>query len=257
MTGESGFAKEPTGAQAQLLHALVMRDLGCALRNRTVLMTIITVLGFCALMMPQFAGSAEELPFMGAFGYALVPLFSVLEVGGTIMLFAMAEERAHGTYEVMARAGATLPLLVASKLIAGIVLCVVISLVAALFSGMWNANLLEFAAVVAVGSVPFLLLAAGCGLLSRQEMRVNAFSFALVLLCIAPLLSALVPAAGTVSMACPVAFLAGFGAQALGGSIESLHMSLWPLVANLVAWTVLSALWLRWCIRRAQTQESA
>ena len=146
MTGESGFAKEPTGAQAQLLHALVMRDLGCALRNRTVLMTIITVLGFCALMMPQFAGSAEELPFMGAFGYALVPLFSVLEVGGTIMLFAMAEERAHGTYEVMARAGATLPLLVASKLIAGIVLCVVISLVAALFSGMWNANLLEFAA---------------------------------------------------------------------------------------------------------------
>ena len=45
MTGESGFAKEPTGAQGQLLHALVMRDLGCALRNRTVLMTIITVLG--------------------------------------------------------------------------------------------------------------------------------------------------------------------------------------------------------------------
>ena len=257
MTGGSGFAKGSTATQAQLLHALVMRDLGCALRNRTVLMTIITVLGFCALMMPQFVGSADDLPSMEAFGCVLVSLFPVLEVGGTIMLFAMAEERAHGTHEVMARAGVTLPLLVASKLIAGIVLCVVISLAAAVLSGLHNANLLEFAAVVAVGSVPFLLLAVGGGLLSREEMRVNAFSFVLVLLCIAPLLSALVPVAGTVSMACPVAFLAGFGTEMLGGSVESLHMSLWPSVVNLAAWTVLSVLWLRWCIRRAQTQELA
>ena len=224
MTGGSGFAKESTATQAQLLHALVMRDLGCALRNRTVLATIIAVLGFCALMMPQFVGSSEDYPIMESFGYVLVPLFPLLEVGGTVMLFVMAEERAHGTYEVMARAGATLPLLVASKLIAGIVLCVVISLAAAVLSGLRDANLLGFAVVVTVGSVPFLLLAAGCGLLSREEMRV----------------------------ACPVAFLAGFGAQALGGSMESLHMSPWPLAANLAAWVVLSVLWLRWCIRRAQ-----
>lgn len=252
MASGGGSPIEVRATAGQLLWALVVRDIGCVLRNPTVLLTVAFVLGFCALVSPGASGLMGGMPALDTFGLAFVVMFSVVQVGGVFALFVIAEERAHGTYEVMARAGVTLPLLVAAKVISGVVLCVVVSVANAAAFGVQDGRLLRFAAVVAVGCIPFLLLSAGCGLLSRDEMKVNAFGFVLVVPCLAPMFGAFVPVAGVVGTATPVGFLVGFGVQALGSSVEALSMNPVALAVSLVLWLGLGVLWARWCIRRTQ-----
>lgn len=84
-------------------------------------------------------------------------------------------------------------------------------------------------------------------------MRVNAFAFLLVVLCLVPLLGPLIPPLGVVGVASPTAFLAGVGTWMMdGGSFQALSVGPSALVASLAAWLVASILWARWCIRRAE-----
>ena len=245
---------EEIATKSQLMGALVLRELGCALRNRTVLLTVAVVVGFCAFLTLVVPELLDGLPVMRAFFYAFVVTVPVVEVGGVIMLFAMAEEWSHGTYEVMARAGVSVGLVVAGKVVAGVVLCALIEVVVALIVGAGVRQALGLGALTAVGCIPFLLVAAGCGLCSRDEMRVNAFAFLLVVLCLVPLFGPLIPPLGIVGVASPTAFLVGSGTWMMDGSagFQLLSMDPLALAASLAAWSVASIIWARWCIRRAE-----
>ena len=180
---------------------------------------------------------------------AFATILPTLEAGGVVTLFAMSEEDAHGTYDVMVRGGASLEAIVAAKVIVGAVGCTVLVPVCLALAGAPRGCLGPAVLLTAVGSLPVLVLFCGCGLRAADQMRTNGWACPLVVAGMLPLLGALGPQWAPLVAASPVGFLAGSCVAATTGTPDALGLPLPALAANLVAWLILALLWLRRCMK--------
>lgn len=239
------------------VRALVWRDLGCALRNPTVLVCIAAALGFCWLFGSLNTAKDEFFaPFRGLI-IVLAAVLPTLEVGGVVTLFVMSHEHSCGAYRVMMRSGATIGTIVAGKAIAGCLLAVVFSFPCFALAGFAPAALPALGAVTAVGCLPLLMLFCGCGLLSNDQMRSNFWAWPLTLAGVLPFVSTLDPALGAATLVSPAGFLTGASTWVLTGSPESLGLTAPAVIANEVIWLAIGAFWLHHCIKtwRRKTPE--
>ncbi len=152
----------------RIIGALVARDAGCALRNPTVLLCAAVAVGFSWLFGATLADELTATPGFAVFLMAFATILPTLEVGGVVTLFAMSEEDAHGTYDVMVRGGASLEAIVAAKVIVGAAGCAVLVPVCLALAGAPRGCLGPAVLLTAVGS-PFSCCSAdaACALPTR------------------------------------------------------------------------------------------
>ena len=236
-------------ATPRIIGALVARDAGCALRNPTVLLCAAVAAAFSWLFGATLADELTATPGFAVFLMAFATILPTLEAGGVVTLFAMSEEDAHGTYDVIVRGGASLEAIVAAKVIVGAVGCTVLVPVCLALAGAPRGCLGPAVLLTAVGSLPVLVLFCGCGLRAADQMRTNGWAWPLVVAGMLPLLGALGPQWAPLVAASPVGFLAGSCVAAATGTPDALGLPLPALAANLVAWLILALLWLRRCMK--------
>lgn len=245
---EEKAAMEPTSL-IRTVRALVWRDLGCALRNPTVLACMAVALGFCWLFGSLDTVDGERYaPFRGLI-IVLAAVLPTLEIGGVVTLFVMSHEHSRGAYGVMMRSGATIGTIVAGKVIAGCLLATAFSFPCFALAGFAPAALPTLGAVTAVGCLPLLLLFCGCGLLSNDQMQSNFWAWPLTLAGILPFVSTLDPALGAATLVSPAGFLTGAATWVLTGSPESLGLTAPAVIANEIIWLAIGAFWLHHCIK--------
>ena len=234
---------------SRIVGALVARDLGCALRNPTVLICILVSLAACWFFGTVPAADMRGIDGMQEFLLAFIAVLPTLMAGGVVTLFAMSEEQAHGTYRVMARGGAPLGLVVAGKVTAGALLSAALTPL-----GFWLAGFaigyLPVFAVAAVGSIASQMLFCAAALLSDDQMRTNFWAGPLVLIGMLPLAGTFDPALGFLGLLSPQGFLAGACAQLIQGTPAGLGMTVPGMVASGVLWLGLAAAALAASMRR-------
>lgn len=233
----------------RIIGALAARDAGCALRNPTVLLCAAVAVAFSWLFGATLTDELATVPGFAVFLMAFAAILPTLEAGGVVTLFAMSEEDAHGTYDVMVRGGASLEAIVAAKVIVGVVGCAVLVPVCLALAGAPWSSLGPAALLAAVGSLPVLVLFCGCGLRAADQMRTNGWAWPLVVAGMLPLLGALGPQWAPLVAASPMGFLAGSCVAATTGAPDALGLPFPVLAANLVAWLILALLWLRQCMK--------
>lgn len=225
--------------------ALVLRDLGCALRNPTVLLCILVALGASWFFGAMLGDDVRRDTGLESFLLTFIAILPALESGGVITLFVMSEEQAHGTYQVMARSGAALGQIAAAKVVTGCLLSALITPLGLWLGGFGTQGLPATIAIGALGSLAPCLLFCGAGLLSDDQMRANFWAGPLVFAGLLPLVGAVEPALGLVGALSPEGFLAGGCAWAVLGSPEAVGMSAAMTVASGIVWTALGAAALR------------
>ena len=196
-------------ATPRIIGALVARDAGCALRNPTVLLCAAVAAAFSWLFGATLADELTATPGFAVFLMAFATILPTLEAGGVVTLFAMSEEDAHGTYDVIVRGGASLEAIVTAKVIVGAAGCAVLVPVCLALAGAPRGCLGPAVLLTAVGSLPVLVLFCGCGLRAADQMRTNGWAWPLVVAGMLPLLGALGPQWAPLVAASPVGFLAG------------------------------------------------
>ena len=241
------------------LRALFARDVGNALRNPTVIVCCLITLALCWYMHVKVSmGSAgwglETQPDAEAakawmtYVVSASAVFPATMAGCVTTLFVMAEEREHGSYEVMRRAGVSLGEILASKIAIGVLASVVFSLVALLPCVSRVLDLVLAAILVAAGSVPYVVLCVACGLLLRKQIHTNGLSVLLALASLVPIVASVSPVVACVATLCPTYFLAFanvavlVGGQGAGGWAVAL--------ASWVAWLAVSSALLLWRAKR-------
>lgn len=239
--------------------ALVRRDLGCALRNPTVLVCALVPVLLCGLLGHTLADVFASTPPMRNFAYALAAVFPTLEAGGVLTLFVMSAERSHGTYRIMRRCGVTLGEIVAAKMIMGMAASAATTALCFWLIGAAPEHLGALACASAIGCLPTLLLFCAAGLLLNDEAHTNFWAAPITLAAILPLLGALTPAIGPIGAAAtalsPTGFLAGTCVWIATGTETALALTAPPMIASGLAWLAASLLILQRCLRKATTQQ--
>lgn len=225
--------------------ALVLRDLGCAMRNPTVLLCILVAMGASWFFGTVLGDDSQQTAGLEPFLLAFTAILPALESGGVVTLFVMSEEQAHGTYRVMIRGGATLGQIAAGKVIAGCLLSAIATPLCLWLAGFGPEGLPGAAAAGALGNIAPCMLFCSAGLLSDDQMRANFWAGPLVFAGLLPMVGAIEPSLGLIGALSPNGFLAGTCAWAVLGSPEALGMSIGATAASGVAWLALGAIALR------------
>ncbi len=236
--------------------ALLRRDIGCTLRNATCLASMVFAVTACWFFSSTLGEFIAVDPSFAAFITAFIAFFPTLEAGSIITLFAMGEERAHGTYEVMERGGVRLRTIIEAKVAASALFATALTTLCFAVAGAAPERLPLLAAIALVGSLPFLVLSSGCGLLSHDQMRTNLWAWPQAILGLMSLVGTVVPAWGFIGALSPVGFLAAACTWTVTGDPDALGFPPLAMAANLIVWSALSLLWLRCCLKRAERDQS-
>lgn len=172
--------------------ALVLRDLGCALRTPTVLF----MAAFGALLcwgVSQWSVGFSDIPQardeLTRFILAASAVMPALTGGSVIPVSLMAEEREHGTSALLARAGASMGAVAASKAIAALVLTALLALACLAIAGIPADALAPATLATTLASVPFVLVSTAMGLITRVQGQTSGWYLALVALAMPTLLA--------------------------------------------------------------------
>lgn len=235
--------------------ALVLRDLGCTMRNPTALVCTAVGLAICVFYGRYWSQDiATGTPF-SSFIIAMAAVVPVLEAGEMITLFAMSEEMAHNSYPAILRTGTSLGAIVAAKTIAGCVVSGVLAALCFLGMGIGGWRLSAIAAITLVGSIPFLLLSSGCGLISKDQMKVNFWAWPLVLGGLLPVVAAAKPEWAFLALLSPLGFQVVECLEAVSGPLSVFDLGHPALWVSFAAWLFVSALWLRYCMNKFHADE--
>jgi hypothetical protein len=233
-------------APLQIIVALVRRDLGCALRNPTVLACMLVPLGLCWFLAAVTADGPATVSFMRPFAYAVAAIFPTVEVGGVLTLFVMSEEGPRGTYRLMKRCGVRLRHIVAAKMTVGVLVSALITAACFGLMGVPLVHLAPIGAAAALGSAPTLLLFCACGLRCADQIWANFWAGPISFVALAPLLGAMAPAfepmATLIASASPTTLLAGACTAIASGGLGALNAG--ALGITPLAMVISSVIWL-------------
>ena len=239
---------------ARAISACALRDIGCALRNPTSVVCMAVALVFCAFYGRFWGADIAQGTAFSAFIIAFISVMPVLEAGGVITLFATSEEVAHNSYGAILRTGGSLRAIVAGKLIAGWLICCVLGVLCFWVAGIEDGRLIPLAGAFAVGSLPFLALSSGFGLISKDQMHTNFWAWPLALSALLAMVATLGPEVSFLVYLSPLGLQVAECVAIAGPGLEQLQLLQPALIASWCAWLAAAAFCLRQCMAKWRRQ---
>ena len=233
--------------------ALVLRDLGCALRTPTILLMAVVGIALCWVITPWIGGLASPDEEVRRFLLALDATVPALMGGSSVALFLLAEEREHGACAALARAGISLKALVAAKVLAALAFTAPIALVCLVVTEAPASCWVPGALAVTATSLPLLVISAGFGVIVRTYGQTSGPALILVCLAlptqVATLDAALAPLAALTPLEAGTAILSWL-------ATSTAPAEGWAVVAGVfAAWLMASAAIMATCLRRRARQD--
>ncbi len=235
------------------LAALVLRDLGCALRTPTIVFMALVGVALCWVI-AQWSGSLDPVDEdVRRFLLALDAIVPPLMGGSSVALFLLAEEREHGACAALARAGVPLGSTVVAKVLAAMAFTALVTLaclaVTAVPVDCWAPSVVA----VTVASLPLLVVAAAMGTVVRTYAQTSGPCLVLVCLALPPQLATLDAALAPIAMLSPVEAGAVAVTWLASGAVPAEG---WGLVAAVYAvWAAASAAFMAACLRHRARQD--
>lgn len=236
------------------LGALILRDIGCALRTPAFVVVAGLGVALCWLIAQWADGSLLADERLRRFLLASATVVPALMGGGSVVLFLLVEEREHGACPTLFRAGISLGAMVASKVAAALaftaltVLACLIAIGAPL--GCWAPATLAVTAT----SLPFLLVVTALGVTLRAYAQTGIWSLVLVVLALPSQVAELDRAVAPLAAALPLEAATAVMIWLVTGEAPAEG---WPAVeAVFAAWLAAGAALLAAALRRRAREDA-